>query len=79
MNLKEILRFWDLIAKSPSWTANFLTLPNSRLLILLESKLLFKQNALKWFTSYLRDRKFDTKTGSNPCTPIDLQYDIPQG
>jgi len=57
----------------------FYTVNHSRLLILLESKFLVKDTALRSFTSYLKDIKICVKIGSNLSTPADLQYGIPQG
>jgi len=53
----------------------FDTVDHSRLLLLLESKFLVKDTAVRWFKSYIKERKFCVKMGSNLSNPAE----VPQG
>ena len=57
----------------------FDTINHTKLLNILEYKYLIKGNALKWFKSYLENRKFCVKIKNELSTKVDLKYGVPQG
>uniref|UniRef100_A0A8C2BTF1 Reverse transcriptase domain-containing protein n=1 Tax=Cyprinus carpio TaxID=7962 RepID=A0A8C2BTF1_CYPCA len=60
-------------------SAAFDTIDHSLLLSRLESWVGLKANALKWFQSYLSDRKFLVKLGNFFSSPAPLTCGLPQG
>ncbi len=60
-------------------SAAFDTIDHSSLLSRLESWVGLKSNVLKWFQSYLSDRKFLVKLGNFTSSPAPLTCGLPQG
>ena len=57
----------------------FDTIDHQKLLQTLENKYHITGTALKWFQSYLKDRKFCVKIQDDLSSEVDLKHGVPQG